>query len=98
MFINFKEILSHARGKFEEHKKALESSIFIINSCMIFVNACYIINAEYKYCISIKGLFKECYKEENVEVTGATNTYSKTAVKHFVQCHVFAITARPAPQ
>jgi hypothetical protein len=46
---------------------------------MIFINACYIINAEHNYCISIKGLFEECYKEENVEVTGAaTTSCSKT--------------------
>jgi hypothetical protein len=46
---------------------------------MIFINACYIINAEYNYCISIKGLVEECYKEENVEVTGAaTTSCSKT--------------------
>jgi len=46
---------------------------------MIFINACYIINAENNYCISFKGLFKECYKEENVEVNGAaTTSCSKT--------------------
>jgi hypothetical protein len=79
LFVNFKEILSCAHGNFEELNKVLESSIIIINSCMIFINACYIINAEYNYNISIKGLFEECYKEENVEVTGAaTASCSKT--------------------
>ena len=32
----------------------------------------FIINAQYNYYISNKGLLKECDKEENVAVTGAT--------------------------
>ena len=44
--MNFKEIRV-PEGILKNIKKSWESSILIINSCMIFINACYIINAEY---------------------------------------------------
>jgi len=40
---NFKEILSHAHGNFEEQNTVLESSISIINYCIIIINAYYVI-------------------------------------------------------
>jgi hypothetical protein len=50
-----------------------------------------IINAQYNYCKSNKGLLEKWDKDENMEVTGVANTFfSKGRLKHFVQCHVFA--------
>jgi hypothetical protein len=72
-----KEILARAHGNFEEHNKVLESTIIIINYCIINVSAYYnhIINAEYNYYISYnKGLLKEFDKEQHVEVTTAAST------------------------
>jgi len=40
---DLKEILSHAYGNFEEQNKVLESSISIINYCIIIINAYYMI-------------------------------------------------------
>jgi hypothetical protein len=40
---NFKEILLHSHGNFEEQNKVLESSISIINYCIIIINAYYVI-------------------------------------------------------
>jgi hypothetical protein len=34
----------------------------------------FVINAQYNYYISNKGLLEECDKEENVKVTGAANS------------------------
>jgi hypothetical protein len=45
--INFEEILSHARGNFEDQNKVLEFSIIIINCCIIRP----IINAYYNYIV-----------------------------------------------
>jgi hypothetical protein len=44
----FKEILACAHGNFEEHNKVLESSVIIINYCIINISAYYnhTINAE----------------------------------------------------
>ena len=55
----------------------MESSIIIINYCIIIIiNAYYkyLINAPQNYYISIKGLFKEWDQKEKVEVTGAATT------------------------
>jgi hypothetical protein len=43
---NFDEILSRPNGKFEEQNEILQSSIIIINYCVITHN--YIINIRYK--------------------------------------------------
>ena len=61
--IHFAEILSRVHGNFEERNKVLEPSIIIINYCII-------INAQYNYYISNKGLFDKCGKEQNVAVIG----------------------------
>ena len=74
---NIEEILSRARGNFEEPNTVLEPSI-INNYCIIIINAYYnyyIINARYNYYISNEFLPEECDQEENVEVTGATTTF-----------------------
>ena len=44
------------------------------------------------YYISNKDLLVECYKEQNVTVTGAANAslLKQKTVKHFAHCHVFA--------
>jgi len=41
VYFNFEESLSRARGNFKEQKKVLESSIIIINYCMIIIDAYY---------------------------------------------------------
>ena len=64
--MNFEEILSLARGTFEEKNKVFEPSVIIINYCII-INAYYncncIIKSKYNY-ISNKGLREECDKGE----------------------------------
>jgi len=74
---HIEEILSRARGNFEEQNTVLEPSI-ISNYCIIIIiNAYYnycIINASYNYYISHEFLPEECDQEENVEVTGAATT------------------------
>jgi hypothetical protein len=47
----------------------------MINYCIVIIKTYhnYTING-YNYCISNKVLLKECYKRENVEVTGAVAT------------------------
>jgi hypothetical protein len=49
--INLEEILSRAHGNTEDQNKVLDSSIIIINYCIILINAHYnyIINAYYNY-------------------------------------------------
>ena len=44
--INFHDILSRANGNFKEHNKVLDSSIIIINYCIIIINSYnnYVIN------------------------------------------------------
>ena len=72
--INFEEIPLCAHGNFEKQNKVLESSIIIINYCIIihaYYNYNCIINSYYNYYLSNTGLVEECNKEENVEVTGA---------------------------
>ena len=44
--MNFEEILSRARGYFEEQNNALEPSIIIITYCTIIIN-----NAHYHYIV-----------------------------------------------
>ena len=57
---NFEEILSHVHGNFEEQNKVFKSTIIIINYCIIIIHAYYnsIINAQYNYYISNKGLLE----------------------------------------
>jgi hypothetical protein len=72
-FYTFLRNIWRARGNFEEQNK--ESGIF-----RIIINYCTIHNAQYKYiaqlmhAVIIKifniGLLEECYKEENLEITG----------------------------
>jgi len=72
----FKEILARAHGNFEEYNKVLQSSIIIINYCII-ISTYYnhTINAESNYYISYnKGLLKEFDKEQHVEVTRTAST------------------------
>jgi len=76
LFTNFeKKNLSPLHGNFEEKYNVLNSSIIIINHCIIISNAYYnyIINAWYKDRIANKGLVEECDREENVAVSGAVN-------------------------
>jgi hypothetical protein len=49
----------------------------------------YVVNAQYNYYISNKGLLKECDKEENVAVTGDCYyfLFETKIVKRSVQCH-----------
>ena len=70
---NFEEILSLARGNYEEQTEVLELSVIIINYCTVIINCNCIINSQYNYYIIflIKVSSEECYKEENVEVTAA---------------------------
>jgi len=44
VYFNFEEIILRADGNFKEQKKVLESSIIIINYCIIII-----INAYYNY-------------------------------------------------
>jgi hypothetical protein len=77
LYINFEEILLCAHGNSDKQNKVLESSIIIINYCIIIIiNAYYnyIINAKYNYYNSNIGLLKEYNKKENVELNGATTT------------------------
>jgi hypothetical protein len=67
--IYFEEILSGAHENFEEQNKVLESSIIIINYCII-------INVNYNYFKSNEVLLEECDKNENFEVTEAAATTS----------------------
>ena len=64
---NLKEILSHVHGKFEEQFKVLESSMTIINYCIIIINAyyTYIINAQYNYYIANEVFLERCHKQQN---------------------------------
>jgi hypothetical protein len=59
---------------FGEQNYVLESSLIIVNYCIV-INACYnyIINALYNYIVN-KSLLEECGKEENADVTGAATT------------------------
>ena len=76
MSINFEEIFSRAHGNFEEQNYVFESSINIINYCII-INAYYnyIINAWYNYYIFNEIFLEESDKEEYVAVTGADTTF-----------------------
>jgi len=58
---NFEKNLSLVHGNFEELYKVFESSIIIMNYCII-INAYYNykINAWYNYYIANKGLVEEC--------------------------------------
>ena len=80
---NLQEILSHAHGNSQEQQnKVFKFAIIIINCCIIIIiiiiiiNEYYnsIINAQYNYYISNKGLFEACNREENVKVTAAPTT------------------------
>jgi len=76
---DFEEILSCVQGNFEEQNKVFKSTIIIIINCciiIIIINVYYnsIINAQYNYYISNKGLFEACNREENVKVTAAPTT------------------------
>jgi hypothetical protein len=76
--INFEEILSRVHRSFKTQNKVLESSIIIIDYCIIINNAYYnyncIINSQYNNYISNAGLLKECDKDEKLEVTGVSIT------------------------
>jgi hypothetical protein len=83
--IDFKKILLHAHGIYEEQNKVFKSSIIVINYCSIIFNAYYnyIINAQYNYYISNTGLLQECDGEENVKATVApTTSCMKRRLKH----------------
>jgi len=73
---NFEEILFCVHGNSEEQNKYFKSAIIITYYCIIFTNAyCKsIINAQYNYYISNKGLLEACNREENVKVTVAPTT------------------------
>ena len=101
--INYEEIFSRDHGNFEEHNEVLESSIIIINYCIvIIINAYYncIIRAKYNYYISNKGLLEECDKEENVAVAGAaTASRLKRRLSNVLPNVIIRpVTARPSPQ
>jgi hypothetical protein len=77
--INFEEPTLCAHGNFEQQNKVSESSVIIINYCIIIIiNAYYnyncIINSQYNYYLSNTGLLEQCDKEENMEVTGDATT------------------------
>jgi hypothetical protein len=69
MYTKFKEILARVHANFEKHSKVLESSIIIINYCIINISAYnnHITNAEQNYYISHnKGLLKEYDNEQHM--------------------------------
>jgi hypothetical protein len=69
----FGEIFSRTHENSEEQNKVLQPSIIIINYRIIIINTYnYTINALYDYYVPNIGLLKECNKEPNVAVTGAT--------------------------
>jgi hypothetical protein len=74
---NFEEFLKLAHGNFKDQNKVLEFSTMIITYSIITNNPCYnyINNASYNSHISHKGVLQVCVKEENLEVTGAANTF-----------------------
>jgi len=74
---NFEEILSRVHGNSEEQNKFFKSAIIIIYYCIIIIINAYcnsIINAQYNYYISNKGLLEACNREKNVKVTVAPAT------------------------
>ena len=88
---------------FEEQNKVMEPSIIIIISYYYyyFILQLYcIINAQYNYYISNKGLLKKCGKEENLEVNGLLLLpVSKEDGKTFCPVSIIRpITAKLAPQ
>jgi hypothetical protein len=90
IFYKFRMYFSRAYGNIVEENKVLESSIIIIKYCMI-INAYYnyVINMLDNYYVSNTGNLEECDKEENLAVTvAATTSCLKRRLKRFVQCHV----------
>jgi len=53
IYINFEEILSHVHGNSDEQNKALETSMAIINYCIIIIIIIIIINACYIYIVKL---------------------------------------------
>ena len=70
--------------------------MIIINYCIISVNVCYVINAQYNYYISNESLVEECDKEEDVSVTGAVSTsyLKQKTVKHVIRSDVWLTVHR----
>jgi len=100
--INYVIILSLDRVNFEDQNKALMSSIFFINYCIIIIIKYYNrkINKQYNYYIANEVFLKQCHTQQNVAVTvllplPVTKADSKTFCP---MSRIGPVTARPPPQ